>query len=70
VLDFFGERGRHTKHEIAALVGERFSQLESRVPQRRRAWEPERYMLVVFDALATALASRATPPHTEQTAQV
>jgi hypothetical protein len=70
VLEFFGERGRHAKHEIAAFVGDHFSQLESSVPRRRKAWEPERYLLVVFDAIATALAFRAMNPHTEQTAQV
>jgi hypothetical protein len=54
VRKFFSERGCKNKHEIAAVVADQFGQLKSRLPRPRKAWDPERQIVAVFDAIATA----------------
>lgn len=59
VRKLFAQFGCHTKQEIAAAVAERFGELKSRVPRARKPWNPERNIVAVFDALATAVAFEA-----------
>lgn len=60
IMQFYAEHGCRTKQEIAALLAENFRYLKLRVPRRRKAWEPERYILAIFDAFATAVAFSRT----------
>jgi hypothetical protein len=59
VRKFFVEQGCRNKHDIAAAVANRFSQLKPRIPRFRRAWDPESGITAVFDAVATAVAFEA-----------
>jgi Holliday junction resolvasome RuvABC endonuclease subunit len=55
---FFAD-GKGTKHAIAKIVGERFSEeIGGRVPAKRRPWESEVRRMDFFDAVALALAYR------------
>lgn len=56
VRAFFAQRGYVTKAEIASVVADQFGQLKSRLPRSRKPWDPERHVVVVFDAVATAIA--------------
>jgi hypothetical protein len=56
VREFFDLRGYRTKIEIAAAVADRFGELKSRLPRSRKPWDPERNIVAVFDAVATAIA--------------
>ncbi len=56
VRDAFARQGCHTKHAIAVKTTDSFGQLKPRLPRRRKAWEPERQIMSVFDAIATAIA--------------
>jgi hypothetical protein len=44
------------KDEIATVLGERFPELTSRVPPRRRIWQSEDYRMGIFDAAALGAA--------------
>ncbi|HEV2199743.1 MAG TPA: hypothetical protein VGR73_07970 [Bryobacteraceae bacterium] len=61
VREFFSGQGCRSKQEIAAVIADRFDQLKSRLPRRRRAWERERHVMAVFDAIATAVVFNAGP---------
>ncbi len=53
-----------TKEEIAcALVGI-FPELLARLPLKRKKWQPEPHVMIVFDAIATGFAylRRTSPP--------
>lgn len=56
VRDVFARQGCHTKHDIATVIADNFSQLKPKLPRRRKAWDPERQIMAVFDAMATAMA--------------
>lgn len=56
VADYFGAHDCANKHDIAALVASRFSDLKERVPRRRKPWNPEAYVVIIFDAVATGIA--------------
>ena len=60
VRQFFSRQGCHTKQETAAVIADRFGQLKSRLPNRRKAWERERHVMAVFDSLATAITFEAS----------
>jgi hypothetical protein len=51
------------KDEIATVLGERFPELTSRVPPRRRIWQSEDYRMGIFDAAALGLAYFARYVH-------
>ena len=45
-----------TKHQLATEIAERFPyELGERLPPKRRAWEPERERMSIFDAAALAV---------------
>ncbi len=46
-----------TKAQIAAFVAQTYPDLDYRLPPTRRPWIPEGWSMVVFDAIATGLAS-------------
>jgi hypothetical protein len=56
VRKFFAHGGHLTKAEISTVVADRFDHLKSRLPRSRKPWDPERHVVVVFDAVATAIA--------------
>jgi|SRR5579871_896116 len=56
--DVHNALGCRTKQEIFAVVAHRLGQLKSKLPRARKPWEPERNIVAVFDAVATALAFR------------
>ncbi len=58
VREAFARQGCHTKHDIAAIIADTFGQLKPKLPRRRKAWDPERQIVSVFDAIATAIAFR------------
>jgi hypothetical protein len=62
VFDYFAGNGCHNKYEIATFLAARFPRLKLRLPRPRKPWEPERYVLAVFDAVATAVAFSAVQP--------
>jgi hypothetical protein len=62
VHDAFERQGYRTKHEIAATIADRFDQLKPKLPRRRKAWDPERQIMSVFDAIATAIAFNSGSP--------
>lgn len=65
--EFFAGHGCRTKQEIAAVTADSFGQLKPRLPRLRKPWEPERNIVVVFDALATAVAFNALREPTADT---
>jgi len=56
IREFFARRGCRNKMEVAALIADRFRPLKPRVPRSRKPWDPERNIVAVFDAIATAIA--------------
>jgi hypothetical protein len=52
VLGRFGPKT--SKHTMAVLLGERFREIQSRVPRKRKPWETERAMLGAFVAVGFA----------------
>jgi hypothetical protein len=56
---FFAERGYTNKSQVAASIADQFSPLRSRLPRPRRPWDPERRIVAVFDAVATAFMFNA-----------
>ena len=53
---FFAD-GRGTKHAVAEILAKRFpEELGSRLPPKRRPWMSEDYRMVIFDAVALAVA--------------
>lgn len=68
VREAFATHGYRNKDAVAALIASRFGQLRAAVPHPRKKWEPERHVLAVFDAVATAmvfLGETITSPATE-----
>jgi hypothetical protein len=56
VLRFFAEHGCATKHQIAAFVAKLFEELSWKLPPKRKAWQSEAQIMLVFDAAATGIA--------------
>jgi hypothetical protein len=52
----FNFPGRTSKYRIASVVARRFPELRGKPPAGRKAWEPELYGMIIFDALAAGLA--------------
>jgi hypothetical protein len=58
VRQAFRLSGSRNKYQIAAAIAETFPELRRKLPQKRKAYQPERYNAVLFDAVALALAHR------------
>jgi hypothetical protein len=52
VFDVFGARN---KYEISKKISEAYPQLKSKLPEKRRTWEPENYYQGIFDAMSLVL---------------
>ena len=52
---FFKQRGCSNKHQIGLFLAERFPELASRVPPKRKLWQSEPHNALLFDAVATAV---------------
>ena len=60
---FFAE-GEGTKHALATILAERFTEeLQFRLPPKRRAWTSEACGMGIFDAVALAIAARGKKSH-------
>ena len=51
----FQRNGGRNKYQIAAAIVETFPELRPKLPPKRKAYQPERYNAVIFDAVALAL---------------
>jgi len=56
VQDRFARGGSTTKHDIAKSLAERFEELSFKLPNKRKAYQSEAPAMLVFDAVATAIA--------------
>jgi hypothetical protein len=56
---FFVQRGYDTKYQVAEMIGELFKELSWKAQPQRKAWHSESYHTIIFDAVATGLASFA-----------
>jgi hypothetical protein len=52
VREHYADLGASNKDAVARLVADRFPELESFLPPRRRPWMPEDERMAIFDALA------------------
>ncbi len=57
----FAERGCRSKSDIATWLVARFPSLAWRLPPKRKTWQREAHAVVIFDAVATAVASGLIP---------
>lgn len=55
VRDVFELFGANNKYEISKKIAEAYPQLKSKLPEKRRAWEPENYYQGIFDAMSLVL---------------
>jgi hypothetical protein len=51
----FAKRGEIFKHEIALTIVRQFPELSWKLPQRRRVYQSERAVMLVFDAAANGI---------------
>jgi Holliday junction resolvasome RuvABC endonuclease subunit len=51
--------GSHNKYQIAATIAEVFPELRRKLPPKRKAYQPERYNAIIFDAIALAMAHQS-----------
>jgi len=58
VRQAFYQSGNRNKYEIAAAIAQLFPELRRKLPPKRKAYQPERYNAVIFDAVALALTHR------------
>jgi len=56
---FFAQLRRAAKHQIAQLIGELFEELSWKVQPQRKAWDSEKYNMVILDAAASGLVAFA-----------
>jgi len=56
VCQAFRQSGGRNKYEIAAAIAGTFPELRRKLPPQRKAYQPERYNALIFDAVALALA--------------
>jgi len=57
---FFSEHDAKTKYKMATALSEWFEELSWKLPPERRVWQSERYSMVIFDAVGTAMAFMAS----------
>ncbi|HZK68586.1 MAG TPA: hypothetical protein VFC36_03215 [Paludibacter sp.] len=55
IRDTFNLFGTRNKYEISKKISEAYPQLKSKLPDKRKPWEPENYYQGIFDALALVL---------------
>ncbi len=55
VKNAFADHGRN-KYTIASALAERFPELASRLPPKRKIWQSEDYRMSIFDAAALGVA--------------
>lgn len=55
VKDTFELFGARNKYEISKKISEAYPQLKSKLPDKRKPWEPENYYQGIFDAMALVL---------------
>jgi len=55
IKDTFDLFGARNKYEISKKISEAYPQLKSKLPDKRKPWEPENYYQGIFDALALVL---------------
>lgn len=60
VTHFFAPFGCATKHEIALLLAEWFRELSWTIPPKRKLWQSEPRLALIFDAVAVGIAFHAT----------
>jgi hypothetical protein len=59
VQKYFHSSRRITKHQMAVAIAERFPELSSRLPPRRKPWMSEDSRMAIFDAAALLLTGSA-----------
>lgn len=55
VKDTFELFGARNKYEISKKISEAYPQLKTKLPNKRKPWEPENYYQGIFDAMALVL---------------
>ena len=55
----FHQSGSRNKYQIAASIAEKFPELRRKLPTKRKAYQPERYDAIIFDAVALVLTHRS-----------
>lgn len=55
VKDTFELFGARNKYEISQKISEIYTELKTKLPNKRRPWEPENYYQGIFDAMALVL---------------
>lgn len=55
VKDTFELFGARNKYEISQKISEIYPELKTKLPNKRRPWEPENYYQGIFDAMALIL---------------
>jgi hypothetical protein len=55
IKDTFEIFGAKNKYEISRKIVEVYPQLKTKLPDKRKAWEPENYYQGIFDALSMVL---------------
>lgn len=58
VRDVFDLFGANNKYEISKKIVEAYPQLKSKLPDKRRAWEPENYYQGIFDAMSLIITNQ------------
>lgn len=58
IRDTFEIFGAKNKFEISRKISEAYPQLKSKLPEKRRSWEPENYYQGIFDSMALVLTHR------------
>jgi len=64
IKKFFASHGRATKHQIASLMAERFSDIAWELPPKRKPWQCENYHMTIFDAAAVGVVHFGWPDAT------
>jgi hypothetical protein len=59
IREFFKVRGLRNKQRIAVYLAEMFADLARKVPQIRKKWQPEKFNMSVFDAVAAGVLVRS-----------
>lgn len=56
VKETFEVFGARNKFEISRKISEVYTQLQNKLPEKRRTWEPENYYQGIFDAMSLVIA--------------
>jgi hypothetical protein len=66
IRDSFLEHNARSKDEIASALVDRFPELRSKQPGKRKTWEKESFRMTLFDAVALGVACLNHLSETEQ----